>query len=216
MRSVFKDNRFFLIPFAAFLLIGAVFLTCHTRAETHLIINSYHNSFLDTISPYITLLGDGWTTIIVILALLFIKYRYALLTAISFLIASFFTQFLRQTIFHGWPRPVKYFEGVHELHLVPGVANYSINTFPSGHTTTAFAMFFCLSILVKNNFLKLFLFILALLVAFSRVYLSQHFFGDVYGSSLLGVFSAMVSYFFILNMKKNWPERSLQTIFKKS
>ena len=216
MLSVFKDNRFFLIPFAAFIILGMVFLTCHTRAETHLIINSYHNSFLDKISPYITALGDGWTAIIVTILLVFTKLRYALLSGLAFFVASFFTQFFRRTIFHGWPRPVKYFEGIHELHFVPGVTPYSINTFPSGHTATAFAMFFCLSILVKNNFLKLLFFILALLVALSRVYLSQHFFADVYGSSLIGVFSALTAYFIVLLIKKNWPEQSLQTIFKRS
>ena len=216
MTSVFKDNKFFLIPFAAFLLFGLVFLTCHNRAETHLIINSYHNSFLDKISPYITALGDGWTAVIVTLVLVFIKFRYVLLTGISFLIAAFFTQSLRHTIFQGWPRPAKYFEGIHELHLVPGVTPYSINTFPSGHTTTAFALFFCFSLLVKNNSLKLLFFILALLVAFSRVYLSQHFFGDVYGSSILGVFSALVAYYIVLNVRKDWIGQPLQKIFKRS
>ena len=215
MKALFRNNKVFFIPYLVFLVSGLVFMICNSRAETHLIINSYYNSFLDTISPYLTALGDGWTSVVVILFLLLIKYRYALLTGISFIVASLLVQLFRQTIFHGWPRPVKFFEGVHQLHLVPGVTIRYFNTFPSGHTATAFALFFSLSVLVKNNFLKLIFFILALAVAYSRVYLSQHFFGDVYGGSLIGMFSVFVAYYFILKIKKSWPERSLQTIFKR-
>ena len=90
------------------------------------------------------------------------------------------------------------------------------NSFPSGHTACAFAIYFCLSMMVKNNWLKFFFFFLALLTAFTRVYLSQHFFMDVYGGSLVGAFSALVAYLIVLRIKKNWVEQPLQTILKRS
>lgn len=191
-------------------------MAVYSRAETHLIINSYYNSFLDTISPYTTLLGNGITIVAVTLLLAFIRYRYALMAGISFIIVTIITQVLRQTIFHGLPRPAKFFEGIHELHLVPGVYQNSINTFPSGHTAGAFALYFCLTLIVKNNWLKFLFFILALLTAYSRIYLSQHFFADVYESSLIGMLIALGVYYFVQRISKNWPEQSLRNIFKKS
>src|ERR1051325_5308361 len=98
--QVFKDNKFFLIPFAIFLVFGAIFLITHTKAETHLIINHYHNSFLDATTPYLTWLGDGWASVILIIILLFIKLRFAIFACIAFLIESFLLQLCRQTIFH--------------------------------------------------------------------------------------------------------------------
>ena len=216
MISVFRNNKIFLVPFAAFLLFGTMFLIYNSKAETHLIINSYHNSFLDAITPYLTWLGDGWAGVILIIILIFIKLRYAILTAIAFLLETLITNLSRQTIFHGSPRPVSYFKGVHELHLVPGVSMNYWNSFPSGHTACAFAIYFCLSMMVKNNWLKFFFFFLALLTAFTRVYLSQHFFMDVYGGSLVGVISALVAYLIVLRIKKKWTEQPLQTILKRS
>lgn len=215
MITTFKNNSFFLIPYLIFVICGAVFISIHTRGETHLIINSFHTSFLDAIFPYVTWLGDGMVAAAVTFLLLFIRFRYAFVTGISFFLITLITQISRQTIFHGMLRPIKYFEGVHELHLVPGVTMYGINTFPSGHSTTAFALYFSLCLVVKNNFLKLVFFMLALLVAYSRVYLSEHFFADVYFSSMIGVFSAWIAYHFVWKTKKDWLDRSLLNIFKK-
>lgn len=216
MNLVFKDNKFFLIPFAIFLIAGGAFLITHTKTETHLIINHYHNSFLDTIMPYLTWLGDGWAGVILVVILLFVKLRFAIFACIAFLIESFLLQFSRRTIFHGMPRPATYFKGNPEIHWVPGVSFDYWNSFPSGHTACAFTIYFCLSILVKNNWLKFFFFFLALLTAFTRVYLSQHFFMDVYGGSILGVISALIAFFFVNTIKKNWAGQPIQKLFKRS
>ena len=214
--NVFKDNKFFLIPFAIFLVCGAVFLIIHTKAETHLIINRYHNSFLDATTPYLTWLGDGWAGVILVAILLFVKLRFAIFACIAFLIESFLLQLCRNTVFHGWPRPATYFKGNPDIHWVPGVSMDYWNSFPSGHTACAFTIYFCLSILVKNNWLKFFFFLLALLTAFTRVYLSQHFFEDVYGGSILGVISASIAFFFVRMIRKDWAGQPLQKFFKRS
>src|SRR5215510_9706557 len=120
--QVFKDNKFFLIPFAAFLILGLVFLTCHTKTETHLIINSYHNSFLDSSISYLTWLGDGWAAVILVFILLFVKLRFAIFATTAFLIETFLLHFFRRTVFHGWPRPATYFKDNHDIHWVPGVS----------------------------------------------------------------------------------------------
>jgi membrane-associated phospholipid phosphatase len=216
VKTVLKNNLYFILPYCIFLLAGGVHLLLYSRSESHLFFNSLHHSFSDAVSPYITWLGDGLVSVIITVLLLWVSFRYAMLSGISFLIAALIVQLSRRTVFQGWPRPVKFFEGTHDLHLVPDVTVHSYNTFPSGHTATAFALYFCLSLMVKNNVLKLLFFILALLAACSRVYLSQHFFADVYFSSLIGMFSALAAYFIVSNIKSDWPGKSLLTISKKN
>jgi membrane-associated phospholipid phosphatase len=156
--------------------------------------------------------------VLVVIILLAIKYKYAFIVGISNIISALITQTLKQTVFAHAVRPKKFFEGIHDLYFVPGVENYLYNSFPSGHSTCAFSLYFALALLVKNKILKLLFFIVALLIGYSRIYLSQHFFEDVYAGSIIGVTTTIIVYYFIQNfIQKNnnsWIEQSLITSFK--
>ena len=67
------------------------------------------------------------------------------------------------------------FRGKHVLHLVEGIDLHSVNSFPSGHSASAFALFLCLTIIIKNKALQPIFFTIACLVAYSRVYLRNTF-----------------------------------------
>ena len=215
MKTIFKTNFLFLLPYAIFIVLGAFLLAINTKTETHLGFNSFHSSFFDIFFYYLTYLGDGVMALLTFIILLAIKYRYAFIVGISNLIAAIITQTLKQTVFAQVVRPKKFFEGIHDLYFVPGVENYSYYSFPSGHSTCAFALYFSLALLVKNNTLKLFLFFVALLVAYSRIYLSQHFFEDVYAGSLIGIFTTLIVYYIIQKRNISWMEQSLVSSFRK-
>jgi membrane-associated phospholipid phosphatase len=68
------------------------------------------------------------------------------------------------------------------------------NSFPSGHALSAFALFFCLLFVSRSHFLKILFFILALLAAYSRVYLSQHWLIDIYVGSIIGFLFSLLFY----------------------
>jgi membrane-associated phospholipid phosphatase len=110
-------------------------------------------------------------------------------------------------------RPKKFFEGLNTLNLVPGYENYLYNSFPSGHTTSAFTTFFCLALIIENKYIKFIMFGMALTIGFSRVYLSQHFLNDVYAGSLIGVITSIVTYWVIFLWERSanadWMEKSL-------
>ena len=68
-------------------------------------------------------------------------------------------------------------------------------SFPSGHTTVAFCVFFGLALIIPNKIIGTALVVLAVLVGFSRTYLSYHFLMDVVAGSLLGIVTAIGMYY---------------------
>ena len=213
MRTLFKINSPFFIPYLIFIVFGGVLLAIGSKVNIHLTFNSFHHSFFDTFFFYVTYLGDGTVALLVTIMLVAVKYRYALIVGLSNIISAVITQTLKQNVFPDALRPKKYFEGLHELYFVPGVENHLYYSFPSGHTTCAFALFLSLSLIVKNKNLKLLFFFVALLVGYSRIYLSQHFFDDVYVGSIIGVGVTVLVYQAIQKIEKGKLDRSLISSF---
>ena len=215
MKAILKNNLSFLLPYFVFLLIGAVIIFVNSKAETHLRINSFHNSFFDILNTYTTYLGDGFTATLLILMMLGVKYRYFIIAALANLLSAGITQGLKQFVFDDVVRPKKFFEGLQQLYFVPGIDNHMYNSFPSGHTTCAFALYFSFALMIENRFYKVLLLLLALMTAYSRVYLSQHFFEDVYAGSIIGVSVTLVVFYFIQKKNHPWMEKSLVNFFQK-
>jgi membrane-associated phospholipid phosphatase len=63
-------------------------------------------------------------------------------------------------------------------------------SFPSGHTATAFGVFFALAAAVRPVWLKVLLVVPAFLTAFSRVYLGKHWLSDTVASVILAAWTA--------------------------
>jgi membrane-associated phospholipid phosphatase len=61
------------------------------------------------------------------------------------------------------------------------------DSFPSGHTVTAFSTAVVLTYLAKNKNWGVLFLVVAIMVGYSRMYLSEHFFEDVTAGSVLGV-----------------------------
>jgi membrane-associated phospholipid phosphatase len=200
IRNTLKHSLFFLIPYGVFLVVAGIILALYSKEQIHLSINSHYSAFADFIMPYMTWAGDGYTICILVILLGAWNRRFGLWAGISALLASGVTQALKIIIED--PRPKLFFTNLHPLRLVPGVNNYLYDSFPSGHTTVAFAFYFSLVFLVKNNYLKLGLFLFAMLVGYSRIYLSQHFLGDVFAGSLIGTITSFV--IFTLAIDKGW------------
>lgn len=195
---ILKNNRYFLIPYLIFLIIGAIILILYPKASLHLFINKYHNSFSDTFFKYATYVSEGLIVSMIILALAYYKIRNGLLLFSSFLFSALLAQFLKRVVFNEYPRPKAYFEGIANLRYVDDVVVHTSFSFPSGHATAAFTLFFALSVLARKNWQKTSYFFAALMVAWSRVHLSQHFLVDIYFGSLLGV-SCTIAVFLFFN-----------------
>ncbi len=145
-------------------------------------ISNIHNPILDTIMPIITLLGDhGIPSIILAAILLVMKKTRKEGVALSFaLICTLVTCNLTLKPLIGRMRPYDIIDGINLL--VPALSDFS---FPSGHTTVAFAT---AAILAYHHKSYAWLFwILASLIGFSRLYLYVHFPSDVIFGVILGI-----------------------------
>jgi membrane-associated phospholipid phosphatase len=89
-----------------------------------------------------------------------------------------------------------------KLKYIEGVYMVGQNSFPSGHSTSAFALFTCLALITENKLLKIIFIAFALTAAFSRTYLSQHWLVDVTFGSLIGTLSAVIFYFIFIDNNK--------------
>ncbi len=191
----------------------------YNKIDLHILINSHNNSFFDSFFKYWTYLGDGIFAVIFVLFLLFLKYRWAIISGISLIITALIVQITKHTIYAGSFRPVLYFKtnykGNFQLHLISGAEPANYFSFPSGHTATAFAIFFFAALISKNNIMKLIFFIFALLVGYSRIYLSWHFMNDALAGSFVGIIATAVSYLFIVKYKGQILDKSLLNNRKK-
>jgi membrane-associated phospholipid phosphatase len=186
MVKFIRENSFVLVLLIIFWIAGLYLVVTIPKAELHLDINQWHSVFFDSFFKYVTWLGSGWMVLFLALLFLFFKVRDTVVFVVGNLLITIFVQVGKHLIFPDALRPVSYFKGGHVLHLVNGVAMHFYNSFPSGHSATAFGIFVMLILLTKSHGLKLLWLVMALLTAFSRVYLSQHFMVDILAGSFTG------------------------------
>ena len=208
-----KNSSPFIGWMYGYILFGGVILLLLPKAYIHLFINQYHSSAADIFFTYATLLGDGLSATILVVILLFISFRYASMVAVSNIACSVIIQSLKRFIFADSVRPYQFFKGVHPLYLVPGVEVYSFNSFPSGHSATVFTTCTLLCLMTKERYVRTVLFMMACTIAFSRVYLSEHFFVDIYAGAIIGVVVAYgTAAYFNKHSDSPWFDHSLVSI----
>lgn len=145
-----------------------------------------HNRVTDLIFPLLSRIGNAgavWLT-----AAIFLGYNrhtrsFALMLFFSMVLAHIISQILKPII--GRPRPFVQSPGVRLLIHTPG--GYSC---PSGHSASSFAAATVIW-LFSSRFGTAAL-ILAVLIAFSRVFLFVHYPSDTILGSLLGVLCAFI------------------------
>lgn len=169
-----------------------------------LLLNNDLGTTADYFFRFWTNMGDGILWVVV--TLLFFKYRKKrlplLIAAIFF--STLITQLTKNFAFPETLRPTAAITGIQLIHTVPGVELHTANSFPSGHTATAFSIFLLACLLIKNRWVISIGFVYALLVGYSRIYLAQHFPLDIGAGMITAVLSILIS----LLVQKQWEKRS--------
>ena len=185
-KHLIAQHRLYFVMFVMWLLVLSFLQLQYTQNQLSIAVNSIHTSWLDTICKYGTHLGDGLFAAGIALLILWRKRAYFWWAVGCFYAPALFTQLFKHTVFAHHLRPIMHIGETPNLHLVDGVTIHQFNSFPSGHSTSAFAVFLFLHFITPNKKLGVLFFALAVFAAFTRVYLVQHFTQDVYAGSIIG------------------------------
>lgn len=202
-------KRFFFIPAFFFGSILLALILFYPNGNSFFFINGVHTSFTDNFFMYATHIGDGWTAaVIALLILVFYRYSAGICMLLGFGITGALNGILKNYVFLKSQRPTLFFyHNQHLIHKVDGVVINIEHSFPSGHTNTAFFVFTFLMLLRWKNEvpMQLFCVFCACVAAYSRVYLAQHFIGDVLGGMAIGMAGALFMYYIYRRLRNIKP-----------
>ncbi|RQO78137.1 hypothetical protein DBR40_09310 [Pedobacter sp. KBW01] len=198
---------------ALILLLAAIICCSLTKAECFFVLNSYHSPFLDLFFSLLTNFGDGLLSILLGIVLLITKKRKK---AITLLLAYAYSSLLAQILkkIFDQPRPRLYLEHLKldYTNFVTGINLHDHHSFPSGHTTSAFAMATVLVLVHKKSKISVPCLLLATAIGYSRIYLAQHFLLDVLCGAMIGLFGALLAYNQVYIQKLFRPAKAIRRL----
>ena len=203
--KVFLRNNAVFIGLSLMLIVAlGLALLYIPKNELHLLLCDRHTSARDIFYRYYTHVAEWFPYVLCVLLLLFSRIGDGVLASAGLALSALTTQIFKHVI--NAPRPVNWFAQHFPGLELPLVADVKMNmwySFPSGHTTSFFALFFALSIIATKSSiinhkssiaLQIIFFIMATLGGYSRIYLSQHFAADVLGGIVVGILITIVCY----------------------
>jgi membrane-associated phospholipid phosphatase len=198
LKSLLKSYPVLFFSFVTYIITFSVIILFFDKVSIFYFVNSHYSPFFDQFFYYMTVLGNGWTYTILMLAMLFISYRYSILFFSALFIKTLIVQSMKYWIFPNMLRPHEFFTNLSGMHVVKGVDLLRYYSFPSGHSASVFCAAVLLCLLIKKNNWTIFLIIIAILTGYSRMYLGQHFSVDVFTGSIIGSVTAYLCFWFIV------------------
>lgn len=172
------------------ILLAASFL--FNKESFFLLFNHDFGGYADAFFAAFTHLGETIPWVAALALILLFKKDFFWLLLACFFISTLFVQGIKN-ILPEQPRPTKAITSTYQVHTVKGVELHKEFSFPSGHTTTAFTVFFIACLAIDAWWILPVGFAYALLVGYSRVYLAQHFPRDIAGGMLIAVLTIYLS-----------------------
>ncbi len=172
-----------------------------------LAVNNFHNGFTDAVMPYISRTAVWIPLYVIVMALLVwrLGWKGALVAVLALVInvvlADQIANLFKNSIHRLRPCYDEWMMA-HGLHCSPGGGKFG---FYSGHAANVFSFaicsLICLAVKVRGRIIKpraqrtvlsvygIFIFLWAITVSISRVYLGRHFIGDI----TVGAFSGLLT-----------------------
>ena len=224
MLKLLRSNIIFIILNLMLLIALGLALLYIPKGDLHLLLCNRHTPARDIFFRYYTHVAEWFPYVLCVLLLLFGRVGNGLFASAAMVFSSLTTQICKHLI--NAPRPVTWFaENIPDIRLplVEGVEMNYWHSFPSGHTTSFFALAFVASILITKRLtahgltgvaglLQALLFLLAALGGYSRIYLCQHFALDVFAGVMVGLLITCICYAIFSRFEdKKWYNYRLLT-----
>ena len=200
-----KSKKIFFGFYLVFILIAIILTYTEIKGFGIFWFDNHRSKSLNIFFEAVTKLGEYYSFIFFIFYFLYKRSRISFSIAALGIIMPFISYALKSYFKH--PRPITYFykylknvnfKGIENMHYHTGH-----NSFPSGHTFAAFAIFTLLMLTSKSKKSQIIYLLLAVLAGLSRIYLAQHFIEDVAFGSFLGIITAMFIYYLFFISWKN-------------
>ena len=224
MLKLLRNNSIFLGLSLVFILALGLALLYIPKGDLHLLLCDRHTFSRDIFYRYYTHVAEWFPYVLCVFLLLFSRIGDGVLASAGLALSALTTQLFKHII--NAPRPVNWFSQHFPDLQLPLVADVKMNmwySFPSGHTTSFFALFFALSIILTQRMnkplggiIQVLCFLFAFVGGYSRIYLSQHFAADVLGGTVVGILITLVCYAVLCRYEdKKWYNYRVITIQKK-
>lgn len=165
------------------------------------LIQHLRTPFLDEVMRFVTSLGNfsiAWVMLALVLILIPKTRKIGLVVMVAVILDSVLCNVILKNIFVR-PRPCDVNTAINLL--IPRPSGYS---FPSGHTSASFAAVAALYFSGERKIWKAAL-ALAILIAFSRMYLYVHYPTDVLGGIICGIICGCASWWCIRRFSPKKP-----------
>ena len=202
MKSFIRQNAVFIGLSLMLIVALGLALLYIPKGDLHLLLCDRHTPARDIFYRYYTHIAEWMPYVICVALLLFSRVGDGVFASACMLGSALTTQLFKHII--NAPRPLTWFATNFpdiQLPLAEGVKMNHWFSFPSGHTTSFFSLFFALSIILTakqpNSIripLQVVFFLLAAFGGYSRIYLSQHFALDVLGGIVVGMGISIICY----------------------
>lgn len=187
------------------------FITRIDISILNFIQNSMKSPLMDKMMTSITALGNmGIFWILLILIFLTTKEykKIGKIMILSLLVNTIIVNLILKPLFDR-TRPFDIVNGIKLLVLKP-----TDPSFPSGHSAISFCMLTVILLFSKSKTINIMATILALLIAFSRLYLYVHYPSDVIIGSLLGIACAILGIKLYYSDKGKEIRKRLKEVYK--
>ncbi|THU39241.1 phosphatase PAP2 family protein [Niastella caeni] len=200
---IYKADPVFWSVLLIMLTASGVSLAIFSAKDIFFKLNTIHTLYLDTFFQNYTLLGDGVVSIAIFLILLLAERTALAMQVITgYLFSGIMSQILKHAV-HA-PRPHAIISHLEYPYFIEGITNTGMTSFPSGHTTSVFALAALLALNTSDKRISLIYLITAIITGYSRIYLGQHFLADVVAGALIGVLSALLVYWYLRQVRIEW------------
>jgi len=200
-----NKKKFLIAASASLVLAIALFYLSYDlgKEDFFLLLNKDEGSFADKFFYIFTFGGDAsiWIPVLFIVIFLLKRKDAIVLLIAAFALSTIFVQGIKNIIPED--RPIKAIGNPAIIHTLQDVDVHTINSFPSGHSTTAFCIYFIFCLLSKKRWWIIVGFIYAVTVGYSRIYLAQHFPFDVAG----GIVTAIIAVWLSVFIQQYWWKR---------
>ena len=164
----YNNSRHYFIGYFIFIFLSSAFLLKVGKANSFIYLNSFHTNWLDHFFTFYTYIGDGIFSIIISLLFLILKrWKDALMIFLAYSLSGITSQIIKNLVIA--PRPISYFKAEQYQHFIKGIVTHTSASFPSGHTTSAFALSLILALILQNKKWNIPLLVLAILTGYSRI-----------------------------------------------